>query len=161
VTASSLAAQPSVESLAAVVAEFAENPASWRDVVHFEPDERWWTRLYVDDTLDVWLLTWVQDTGTDLHDHGASAGAFAVVEGTLEEIRPDDRDGALIATTVHAGDVREVSRGIVHDVRSPLEGRAVSIHAYSPPLAEMTFYETRGSGPAPTKTVSTHPERTT
>ena len=33
----------------------------------------------------VWLLSWLPDQGTPLHDHGTSAGAFAVVRGTLTE----------------------------------------------------------------------------
>ena len=32
-----------------------------------------------------WLLSWLPGQGTGLHDHGGSAGAFAVVRGTLHE----------------------------------------------------------------------------
>ena len=33
----------------------------------------------------VWLLSWLPQQGTPLHDHGTSAGAFSVVRGTLTE----------------------------------------------------------------------------
>ena len=33
----------------------------------------------------VWLLSWLPEQGTPLHDHGTSAGAFTVVRGTLTE----------------------------------------------------------------------------
>ena len=33
----------------------------------------------------VWLLSWLPEQGTPLHDHGTSAGAFSVVPGTLTE----------------------------------------------------------------------------
>src|SRR4029453_18228913 len=33
----------------------------------------------------VWLLSWLPEQGTPLHAHGSSAGAFAVVQGTLTE----------------------------------------------------------------------------
>jgi mannose-6-phosphate isomerase-like protein (cupin superfamily) len=121
-------------------------------------DTRWWVRLRGDDTVDVWLLTWVTDSSTDLHDHGESAGAFTVVSGTLEEVRPEGAGGELAVTALHTGDVRVIDRGVVHDVRSPSLHRAVSIHAYSPPLREMTFYESTEHGPRPTRTVDTESE---
>jgi mannose-6-phosphate isomerase-like protein (cupin superfamily) len=129
-------------------------------VIQFGAEERWWTRLRGDDVVDIWLLTWVTDTGTDLHDHGVSAGAFTVVSGELEEVRADGPDGALIATPLRSGDVVRIDRGVVHDVRSPSLQPAISIHAYSPPLREMTFYEQSASGPHPTRTVATAAEGT-
>jgi mannose-6-phosphate isomerase-like protein (cupin superfamily) len=149
-----------VTDLANVVSGIAARPAEWQAKLRFGADQRWWTRLHSDDVLDVWLLTWVRDTGTDLHDHGDSAGAFIVIAGELEEVRPDGQSRSLQATRVSTGDVREVERGVVHDVRSPSLLPAVSIHAYSPPLREMTFYEPRDTGPRPTRTVSTAAEAT-
>ena len=143
------------ENLAALVREFADNPAAWLGGVRFVAAERWWTRLHSDDTVDVWLLTWVQDSGTDLHDHGISAGAFTVVSGRLEEVRPTGRRGALATTALSPGQVRRIEPSAVHDVRSPSNVPAISIHAYSPPLREMTFYELAASGPVPTRTVAT------
>lgn len=32
-------------------------------------DERWATRIHADDELDVWLISWVPDKSTELHDH--------------------------------------------------------------------------------------------
>jgi mannose-6-phosphate isomerase-like protein (cupin superfamily) len=148
----------SVDDLATLVTDLAERPREWQAQLRFKHDERWWTRLAGNDVADVWLLTWVTDTNTDLHDHGDSAGAFIVVSGELEEVRPDGGTGELVAVRLQAGDVRQVERGDVHDVRSPSLLPAVSIHAYSPPLREMTFYEQRTSGTTPTRTVSTQTE---
>jgi mannose-6-phosphate isomerase-like protein (cupin superfamily) len=150
--------QLSVGDLATLVSDLADNPADWQAKIRFGTEERWWTRLRGDDTVDVWLLTWVTDTGTDLHDHGDSAGAFTVISGELEEVRPHEQTGELRATRLVAGDVRVVERGAVHDVRSPSRRPAVSIPASSPPLREMTFYEQRAGGPAPTRTVATAAE---
>src|SRR5690242_18697555 len=44
-------------------------------------DERWYTRLAGDDELDIWLISWVPDKSTELHDHGGSLGALTVVSG--------------------------------------------------------------------------------
>lgn len=148
----------SVDDLATLVSDLARHPGDWQALVRFKRDERWWTRLSGDTVADVWLLTWVTDTNTDLHDHGDSAGAFIVVSGELEEVRPDGANGELLGVRLRAGDVRRVERGEVHDVRSPSLLPAVSIHAYSPPLREMTFYEQRDSGTTPTRTVSTQAE---
>jgi mannose-6-phosphate isomerase-like protein (cupin superfamily) len=150
----------SAQDLAALVAELADYRPAWAPYLRFGTNERWWTRLRGDDTVDVWLLTWVTDSGTDLHDHGESAGAFTVVSGTLEEVRPEGPAGELIVTALHTGDVRVIDRGVVHDVRSPSLAPAISIHAYSPPLREMTFYEQGEWGPQPVRTVATEPERT-
>jgi hypothetical protein len=146
--------QLSTADLATVVGDLADDPSQWQSQIRFGARERWWTRLRGDDIIDIWLLTWVNDTGTDLHDHGDSAGAFTVVSGELEEVRPDDR-GGLIATRYGAGETCRIERGAVHDVRSPLLLPAVSIHAYSPPLREMTFYAQHDGGPQPVRTVAT------
>jgi Cysteine dioxygenase type I len=145
----------SAQQLATLVADYADHPSDWLPQVRFDADERWWTQLRGDDTVDVWLLTWVTDTGTDLHDHGGSAGAFTVVTGALEEVRPEGPNGELLATTLRTGDVRVIEAGVVHDVRSPSLAPAISIHAYSPPLRAMTFYEAGEAGPRPTHTVTT------
>jgi hypothetical protein len=144
--------------LSQIVDDLALNPELWQSQLRFGANERWWTRLHHAADLDIWLLTWVLDTSTDLHDHGDSAGAFTVVWGVLEEVRPDAR-GRLTRTTVSAGKTREVERGQVHDVRSPSRAPAVSIHAYSPPLSEMTFYEPAKGGPRPSRTVRTRNEQ--
>ena len=52
-------------------------------------DERWFTRLHGDDELDVWLISWVPERSTELHDHGGSLGALTVVSGRLAETRWD------------------------------------------------------------------------
>ena len=54
-------------------------------VVDFNPDQRWHRRLYRDGRVDVWLISWLPEQGTQLHDHGGSAGSFTVVEGRLSE----------------------------------------------------------------------------
>jgi mannose-6-phosphate isomerase-like protein (cupin superfamily) len=146
-----------VARLAELVTSLAREPSKWQSNIRFGTANRWWTRLAGDDASDIWLLTWVHDTGTDLHDHGDSAGAFTVVSGELEEVRPK-ADGSLITTRLSAGAVRTIAPGAVHDVRSPSALPAVSIHAYSPPLRTMTFYEAGTGGPRATRTVSTQSE---
>ena len=108
-------------------------------------DDRWFTRLHGDDELDVWLISWVPDQSTELHDHGGSLGALTVVSGALAETRWDgDR---LRRRRLVAGDQAAFPLGWVHDVawarRQTVTrgGPTLSVHAYSPPLTAMSYYD--------------------
>jgi hypothetical protein len=139
-----------VDALAELVREAATDTATWSPLVRYAASGRWWTRLAGDDGHDVWLLSWLRDQTTDLHDHGRSAGAFTVVSGALREIRP--AGPRLTSTRLVAGTVQTVRTGVVHDVGNPWHAPAVSIHAYSPPLSSMTFYRRTATGVAPVET---------
>ena len=149
-TASRRLALPELVSL---VRGYADSPDLWLPRVRFSAESRWWTRLHGDDDSDVWLLTWLRDQTTELHDHGGSTAAFTVVQGALEEVRPD-ACGALVADSLRPGRTQWVAPGIVHDVRNVEPLPAVSIHAYSPPLTSMTYYSSDGSSLTPVRTVT-------
>ncbi|KWX25548.1 cysteine dioxygenase [Mycolicibacterium wolinskyi] len=105
-------------------------------------DERWYTRLVGNDELDVWLISWVPDRSTELHDHGGSLGALTVVSGTLTETRWDGE--GLKRRQLSAGSQAAFPLGWVHDVvraPGPVSGPTLSVHAYSPPLTAMSYYE--------------------
>ncbi|MGV9800291.1 cysteine dioxygenase [Mycobacterium sp. NPDC003449] len=109
--------------------------------------DRWYTRLAGDDELDVWLISWVPDKSTELHDHGGSLGALTVVSGALTETRWDGE--ALRRRRLASGDQAAFPLGWVHDVvHAPAAARpdvagspTLSVHAYSPPLTAMSYYE--------------------
>jgi hypothetical protein len=118
--------------------------------------ERWFTRIHGDDELDVWLISWVPGRATELHDHGGSLGALTVLSGSLNEFRWDGR--GLRRRRLDAGDQAGFPLGWVHDVvwaprsvtgpdpgpagtiKGPVEP-TLSVHAYSPPLTAMSYYE--------------------
>jgi hypothetical protein len=108
-------------------------------------DERWFTRLHGDDELDVWLISWVPEHSTEIHDHGGSLGALTVVSGALSESRWDG--GALRERRLDAGDQAGFPLGWVHDVvwapsrPAAIQAPTLSVHAYSPPLTAMSYYE--------------------
>ena len=77
-------------------------------------DDRWYTRIHGDDELDVWLISWVKDHATELHDHGGSLGALTLVSGALDEFRWDG--DALRRRRINAGDQAAFPLGWVHDV---------------------------------------------
>ena len=131
-----------VEWTQVVAAEVREG----RHAVRANADERWHVRLHADDDLDVWLISWTEDQGTQLHDHGGSRGVFTVVEGTLDELVWVPGPGTLRAHEREAGDTVVFGEHYVHDVRNTRPTTAVSVHAYSPPLSRMGFYDVTGDG---------------
>lgn len=109
--------------------------------VQADPDERWHVRLHRDDQVDIWLISWTTEQGTQLHDHGGSAGAFTVVEGQLTESVAVTGSDRLADHHRGAGDTIWFGPHYVHDVRNVEATTAVSVHAYSPPLSSMNFYD--------------------
>ncbi|MEB3980418.1 cysteine dioxygenase [Mycobacterium sp. 663a-19] len=113
---------------------------------------RWFARIHGDDELDIWLISWVPGRATELHDHGGSLGALTVLSGSLNEFRWDGR--GLRRRRLEAGDQAGFPLGWVHDVvwapravaaaapasSGPVEP-TLSVHAYSPPLTAMSYYE--------------------
>jgi predicted metal-dependent enzyme (double-stranded beta helix superfamily) len=137
----------SATELATLVRGIAADEQLWvpRLVLPEGGGRRWWTQLAGDAAVDVWLLSWAPGHSTDLHDHGFSAAAFAVVRGQLSELR-QGADGRLHAYRRPAGSVTTVAAGVVHDVHGAGRSASVSIHAYSPPLREMNYYTLDGGG---------------
>jgi len=138
----------SPRQLAEEVRAIAAAPRQWMSRIRLSPDERWYERMHADGRYEVWLISWLPGQGTGFHDHGGSAGAFGVVWGTLEEhqARTAGRRPVVTATPVSTGGVRSFGPAYVHDVRNTSEAVAVSVHAYSPPLKEMTRYDLTGDG---------------
>ena len=106
-------------------------------------DDRWFTRIYGDDEIDICLISWVPDHATELHDHGGSLGALTVLSGSLDEFRWDGWQ--LRRRRLDAGDQAGFPLGWVHDVvwvpAGAPDGPTLSVHAYSPPLTAMSYYE--------------------
>jgi len=124
----------------------AASPARWRGLVRYDPARRWYTRLEWDVDHEVWLLGWLPGQSTGFHDHGGSAGAFTVARGTLRErAAPGGRPQAGSAK-LGRGAVRSFGPRYVHDVTNSARRPAISIHAYSPPLAFMRRYRPAASG---------------
>jgi hypothetical protein len=135
--------------LADVVRRLAASPAEWLTQVRLNPVGRWYERIQLDGSHEVWVISWLPDQATGFHDHGGSAGAFAVVWGTLMERRVvgAEATGQLLAKPVGAGGARAFGPRYIHDLRNATAASvAVSVHAYSPPIPQMTRYELTPGG---------------
>ena len=139
--------------LAAALAAAADR---WLGLVEYRSACRWTHLLPLADAADVlddslhaeladaqvWLLSWLPEQGTPLHDHGTSAGAFAVVRGTLaERVVAAGRDGVRqSAGDLTPGRVRHFGPHYVHQVTNAGLEPAVSVHVYTPGLSWMNTY---------------------
>jgi quercetin dioxygenase-like cupin family protein len=105
---------------------------------------RWYQLLRGDDFVDVWLISWATSQAAELHDHAGSLGALTVVSGRLVEQRWTGT--ALRTRTLQAGRSAGFPLGHVHDVENRAVEPAVSVHAYSPPLTAMSYYNVTPDG---------------
>jgi rhodanese-related sulfurtransferase/mannose-6-phosphate isomerase-like protein (cupin superfamily) len=126
------------EELGALVQEYAATDG-WLHRVRLRAEGRWYERLYLDADHDIWVISWLPGQSTGFHDHGESAGAFVVTTGALEEHRPGHP-----SVPIYPHQPRAFGPDYAHDVRNVARAPALSIHAYSPPLAEMNEYELDG-----------------
>jgi hypothetical protein len=142
---------------AALAVSLAMRTDLWQPRVRYRESSRWTSLLEPDelrpfldpslhaelDDAQIWLLTWLPGQGTPLHDHGRSAGSFAVAHGTLTEGvvatggpgRPRETD-----TELPTGRLRFFGPHYVHQVTNRHAEAAVSVHVYAPRLTEMNTY---------------------
>ncbi len=140
------AAPLSPAQLAQIALRVADHSGQWLSLVRYDPRRRWYQRLVRDEEHEIWLLSWLPGQHTGFHDHGTSAGAFAVARGFLREQAAPGGRPEPSGRTLAPGAVRTFGPAYVHDVRNESAWPAVSIHAYSPPLSSMRRYGIAASG---------------
>lgn len=126
--------------------------------VDYNAESRWHRRIYRDQRVDVWLISWLPSQGTQLHDHGGSSGSFTVITGELSEAvyqHTGRGAGGLRERSHPAGRSVGFDSRYVHDVRNTSDRPAISVHAYSRPLTSMTYYDLDDGTLVPLVTVPT------
>jgi predicted metal-dependent enzyme (double-stranded beta helix superfamily) len=132
--------------LGQLVREIAAAQESWRPIVHFSAERRWYRRLVLAEDHEIWLLSWLPGQHTGFHDHGEARGAFAVAQGELRETLARPGRNRVRNRCASAGSVTTFGASHLHDVSNATTTPAVSVHAYSPPLTAMRRYEMTASG---------------
>lgn len=140
-----------------VVNQALDDRESWEHLVRHDRDERVCELLHRDDEVELWLVCWADGHDTGFHDHDESAGLIAVIDGAVREER------LAVGAPPTAGIYSEgawvtVPEGDIHRVTHAAGEPAVTLHAYSPPLARVGTYAIAGDGrlrryPAPAGTV--------
>lgn len=137
--------RPELADLATLI---GRAPDVWRHLVAHDPGKRYYTQLYRDAHVDIWLICWMDDQKTGYHDHDVSSGGVYVCAGSLVEDRFRITSGGL----EHASRIRQAGESFVfdaayiHGMRHAGGPPASSIHCYSPPLWRMGYYEEDGQG---------------
>jgi predicted metal-dependent enzyme (double-stranded beta helix superfamily) len=130
--------------LVRLVEHVAERRALWEPHLDVRATTRTYAALHRDASVDLWAIFWLPDNDTGWHDHDTSSGAVHVVAGALEEhallvARPERR------TRYGAGASFSFGPSHIHRLTCA-EPRAVSIHAYSPPLWRLGQYTVDADG---------------
>jgi hypothetical protein len=131
----------------AIAARYAATPDQWPVAPRFNPMDRWYHRLAEEADYEVWLLTWLPGQGTDLHDHGGSAGAFQVLSGSLtEDTVTPGTPARITARELGEGGGRRFGTRHIHRITNRSTRPAISIHVYGPALTTMTRYRIGAGG---------------
>ena len=132
------------DELLALATNIGSRAWLWEPQLDTTADTRTYAALHRDASVDVWALFWLPEADTGWHDHDTSSGAVHVVEGELDEHallvgRPERR-------TRHAsGDAFAFGPSHIHRLTCAVP-RAISIHAYSPPLWRLGQYTVDADG---------------
>ena len=129
--------------LRGAVARLALRPDAWQDRVRHDPGQRIYEELHRDEFVSAWLICWMPGHDTGFHDHDGSSGAVTVVSGSVLEQRLGPQADPI--GTIHShGEVFDFGPGDIHRVTHRGASPAVTLHAYSPPLAGMGAYVRNG-----------------
>lgn len=149
----------SPRQLGVVTSAMATSRRLWEDLVVEDAEQRWYMPLHLSPTCDVWLLAWLPSQDTDWHDHGGSSGSLCVADGALVEHLRTEGGHQVRSRRLHVLEPASFGPAHVHNVGHFGDTPAVSIHAYSPPLVAMTYYELTPPGLVASETVEvTSPE---
>lgn len=105
----------------------------------FVPDgqHRRWGLVAGDEHYEAWVIAWPAGTGLAMHDHDGSRAAVVVVSGTLRERYTTENDKLIRWWS--PGDLHVLPHDHVHEVINLGSEEAISVHVYSPPIANIGF----------------------
>jgi hypothetical protein len=141
--------------LMAIADTLATDVTPWPSVVGNAGRE--WALINSTERYEAFAIWWSPGVSIELHDHGDSDGAVAVIAGELFETAVVEHEGAVVGTTtsrVRAGGSWFFSGRHVHDVVNRSSSVALSVHVYSPRLTSMTHYRMDGPVLRPDRTVT-------
>jgi quercetin dioxygenase-like cupin family protein len=135
----------STEELERFVERLVADRDCWAHLVRHDSGARVYELIWQDEDVNAWLICWSEDQDTGFHDHDESAAAIHVIDGCVREDRLRLR-AALQTRVSGPGSTFVVPVSAIHRVRHTGTAPAITIHAYSPPLARVGAYRVRGDG---------------
>ncbi|MBP1934417.1 cysteine dioxygenase [Ammoniphilus resinae] len=101
--------------------------------------------VYSNEYIEVIVLNIPPGRRTALHDHGESIGCAYVVEGELlnRNYKLDEKGTPVKSSEQHlkSGDYYVAFKGQLHIMENKGNARFIGLHAYTPPLTNMSVYE--------------------
>ena len=98
-------------------------------------------RIYIDDQIEVFIITWNKNQETKVHDHSENGCFLKILEGTLEENVFSNDLNNVKKRLLKKGNISYMCNKIgLHSVKNNSDEICVSIHIYSPPNHLTTFY---------------------
>ena len=105
-------------------------------------DHRRWVHLVATEDYDAWLIAWPSGAALGMHDHGGSSAAVRVLVGELEERHCDiDHAADVRVRRLRAGEGVRFGPEHVHALRNDGSIEVLSVHVYSPPLGQMSYFD--------------------
>jgi hypothetical protein len=134
-----------VDDLRGLAETVAGREALWLPCVDRQAADRDYASLHADAFVGIWVIWWLPGSDTGWHDHAGSRGAVAVAEGRIREERPV-WGGAPRRIDAQPGDSFGFDETEIHRMVNVSDALAVTIHAYSLPLARMGMYRIGDDG---------------
>lgn len=108
--------------------------------IHSLPDgnHRRWSYVIRAEHYEALIIAWPPGTGLAMHDHGGSLAALHIIGGQLRERYLDD-SGESHVRWLAAGDTIQMDGNHAHEMINVDDTEAISVHVYSPPLADDSF----------------------
>lgn len=99
-------------------------------------------RIYIDEQIEVLIITWNTNQGAKIHDHSKNGCFLKILEGSLEEIIFSKNLNLKQKRNLINGNISYMDDKIgLHSIRNNSDEICVSIHIYSPPNHSTKFYE--------------------
>jgi mannose-6-phosphate isomerase-like protein (cupin superfamily) len=133
---------PELEQFAA---HLADSPHLWDHLVRHADDARVYALIWDEEDVNAWVICWSEDQDTGFHDHDVSGAAISVISGHVREDRLA-LAGPPRSRIAGPGTTLTVPPVAIHRVLHTGDTPAVTIHAYSPPLARSGAYRVGPGG---------------
>jgi hypothetical protein len=138
------------EELEELVADVGRSPWLWSHAIRFDLPRRSHRVLYKTPDLEIALFGWAAGQDTTYHDHGGASGAAFICSGLLIEDTIEAVGGEVVRErtfTRRAESSFSFGPDYIHRVRhDPAYGICLSIHAYTPAVADSNDYEVLEDG---------------
>ena len=139
----------SITSIKHLLEQLALPEAEALSSAHFDPARYQRLPIFHSAHLEVLLMGWLPGQASPLHDHGTSICGVRVLTGEAFELSYRlAPSGILIPTsisTLQTGEITVTGGEAIHQVGNGGELPLVSLHVYSPPLANVRWFASERS----------------